>query len=166
MKRSVRLIALLLLLGASSAWAQSSGGFKLKNRSSFNSVHGLRNPFWPIGVTPGAPAAANDNTAAAAVAAVAPQAAPLKPEDFNLTSITSFQGVRMAMISGKPVAEGDVATIHLGEHRTKVQIVRITDGAVVVRCMGQEVTVPLKRPELDLMTRPAIAAPVIHSQEE
>lgn len=72
----------------------------------------------------------------------------------------------MAMLSGKPVGEGEVTSVHLGEHRTKVQVLKITDGAVVLRCMGQEVTVPLKRPELDLMSRPAPAAPVIRSQEE
>jgi hypothetical protein len=163
MKRSARLIPLFLLLAAVPAWAQSAGGFKPKTRSSFTSVDGLRNPFWPIGFAPGAPTPSPEKDQ---VVTPPPQQAPLKPEDFNLTSITSFQGVRMAMISGKAVGEGDITTVHLGEHRTKVQILRITDGAVVLRCMGQEVTVTLKRPELDLMSRPAPAAPVIHSQEE
>ena len=160
MKRSLRLIPLLLLATAVPTWAQAPGEFKVKTRSSFTSVDGLRNPFWPIGFAPGAPTPTTDTQAAP------PPQTTLKPEDFSLTSITSFQGTRLAMISGKPVGEGDITTIHLGEHRTKVQIIRITDGAVLLRCMGQEITVTLKRPELNLITRPAPAAPVIHSQEE
>ena len=152
--------AVVVAMGAIPAMAQGNGGngvLQLKNRSSFNSIEG-RNPFWPIGYVAGTVVASQDQQVVAK---------PLiKPEDFTLTSISSFGGTRMATVCGKPVAEGDLVKVPLNGQPVKVQVVKVTDGSVVLRYMGQEVTVLLKRPELDLTTRPVKAEPLLHSQEE
>lgn len=163
MKTSAPIIALLILLPASFACAQSAGVIKIKNRSSFTSVDIARNPFWPIGFSPNAVATTTPNEAQQPVMSQKPA---LKAEDFNLTSISSFQGTRMAMLCGKPVGEGQLVNLNLGGQRTKVQILKVTDGSVVLQCMGQEITVQLKRPEMDLMLKPAPQQPLLHSQEE
>ena len=161
MKTCAHIITLLVTLLATSGWAQSSGGFKVKNLSAFNVAGSSRNPFWPIGYVPGIPGSQTPNSQAQQ----APKAA-LKAEDFTLTSISSFQGARMAMVSGKSVIEGQLVNLNVSGQRMKVQIVSITDGAVTLRCMGQEITVSQKRPELQLMSKPAPPPPVLHSSEE
>ena len=72
----------------------------------------------------------------------------------------------MGMLNGKPVGEGEMVNINVGGQRIKVQTVKVSDGAVVIRYMGQDITVILKRPELDLMNKPASKEPVLHSSEE
>ena len=156
MKSLPRIITLLVLLSTTRAWTQ--GVFKIKNHSSFNSVDLARNPFWPIGYVPG--------SQTPNIAQATPQKALLKAEDFNLTSISSFGGTRMGMLNGKPVGEGEMVNINVGGQRIKVQTVKVSDGAVVIRYMGQDITVILKRPELDLMNKPASKEPVLHSSEE
>ena len=143
--------------GQGTGGSGGSGVLQIHNRSSFNSIEG-RNPFWPVGYAPGAVIVNPGQTSA-------PKSL-IKAEDFSLTSITSFQGIRMATVCGKSVAEGDLVKVSLGGQPVRVQVVRVTDGSVVLRYAGQEVTVVLKRPELDLTTRPVKAEPLLHSQEE
>ena len=146
-----------LLVMCAQARGQGSGVLRIHNRSAFNSID-ARNPFWPVGYVPGTAAPAPGQTAA-------PKSL-IKAEDFTLTSISSFAGTRMATVCGKSVAEGDLVKVTLGGQPVKVQVVQVTDGSVVLRYAGQEVTVVLKRPELDLTTRPVKAEPLLHSQEE
>jgi len=148
----------VLALSPIAAMGQGNGVLQLKNRSSFNTIEG-RNPFWPIGYVAGSAVVASPDQPAVAKPLI-------KPEDFTLTSISSFGGTRMATLCGKPVAEGDMVKVPLNGQPAKVQVVRVTDGSVVLRYMGQEVTVVLKRPELNLTTRPVKPEPLLHSQEE
>jgi len=155
-KTMMVLCAVALAMGTQ-AWGQGNGVLKLKNHSAFNSIDG-RNPFWPVGYTPG--------TAIAGPQKAAVARPMMTPEDFVLTSISSFGGTRMATVCGKAVAEGDLVKVNLGGQPVKVQVVRVSDGSVVLRYAGQEVTVVLKRPELDLTNRPVKVEPLLHSQEE
>lgn len=167
MRNLIAGLALGALLYAGTAFGegapngQSSGVLKLHNRSSFNAIE-VRNPFWPIGYDPKAaapPTPANPEQPAA-------KQMQIKPEDFSVTSISNFGGSRMATVCGKPVMEGDHVKVSLGGQPAKVQVAKITDGTVVLRYSGQEVTVVLKRTDLDLSARPVKPEPRLHSQEE
>jgi hypothetical protein len=158
MKGKLYIIAAVALLPAVSGWSQASGVLKVKNRSTFTSVDLGRNPFWPVGYIQGAVVSKVGETVV--------QKPLVRPEDFTLTSISIFDGARMAMFCGKAVKEGDLVKVSLNGERAKVQIIRVADGVVVLRYAGQEITVPLKRTELDLISKPEVKEPVLHSTEE
>lgn len=146
-------------LHADEAAAAKNGGdtaglYSLKTRSFFSAPDGSRPPFWPIGFHP---------------KKAAEEAAPrptfqLNPDSFSVTSILQG-GVSIAVINGRSYGEGEFlrlprapkpgqavsptspAPINLPPG-VRVQVARITDGAVILRALDQTVTVPLRRPEL------------------
>ena len=112
------------------ATAKSSGKeYVLTKVSSFNAPpSGTRNPFWPIGWTPGPVIAA---TAAAPVYSV-------KPEDFTLTT-TSVDYPPLAIINGRSYAVGDAVPAAGGADTVKVK--SIQDGVVLLDHHGRELRV-------------------------
>lgn len=115
--------------------AANPATFKLLNRSSFSPGDVRRNPFQPIGW--------KRTMAGPAVAAVSVQT--IEPKDFLVTSILLGAQPKMAMINGKPYTEGELIQIGSGAQVTKVLVVSIQDGVVVVRSSNKQLAVPLKR---------------------
>ena len=140
------------VLAQDAAGKPSPSGLPIKNKSVFNADPKMHNPFWPIGWAKKGP-----------VAVAAPvEAAPvivLKPEMFNVSTIM-LGSPAIAVINGREYEEGQTlrqeepkaATAGRGTESApslppsaKVQVVRILDGAVVLRCGESQVSVELKR---------------------
>ncbi len=132
MKHLPLLAALALGLVAHAPDASAQTGFKLKNRSSFSSNRVTRDPFWPIGWTKqsGAPAES---------------AAPVKAEDFVVSTIMIDQGTPLAVINGKVYGEGETMSLIAGGAKVSVVVAAIEDGRVVLRHQGATITAPLRR---------------------
>ena len=138
-RRAVRFAALALLLAlpaalhaqASTAPLPKNSGkeYVLAHASSFNAPPAAaRNPFWPIGWVP----SAAPTQAAAVVLSV-------KPEDFNVTTI-SVDYPALAVINGKTRAAGE--HIPVGAAGTDFVLVKqILDGVVVLDYHGREMRV-------------------------
>jgi hypothetical protein len=108
----------------------------LKNKSSFTMDASGRNPFWPIGWKP----------------VVRPQGTTTEhsgpdilPTAFVVTSITLDQGARFAIINGKPMQEGQVFGLQLGNQTYQLTVKAIEDGRVILARRDQEIIVPLRR---------------------
>lgn len=107
----------------------------LKKKSAFTADN-KRNPFWPIGWKP-APKTAT---------ATEPQAGPEIPESaFVLSSITVDNGTRFAIVNGKPMQEGQVFGLQLGNQTYQLTLKVIEDGRVILDRRGQQIVVPLRR---------------------
>jgi hypothetical protein len=109
---------------------------ELKNKSSFNMDASGRNPFWPIGWKPVARVTNNTNE----------HTGPdILPSAFVVTSITLDHGAHYAIINGKPMQEGQVFGLQLGNQTYQLTVKAIEDGRVILARRDQEIIVPLRR---------------------
>jgi hypothetical protein len=111
---------------------------ELKNKSAFTMDASGRNPFWPIGWRPVARVQNNTNTTEHTGPEILPSA-------FVLSSITLDQGTRFAIINGKPMQEGQVFGLQLGNQTYQLTVKSIEDGRVILARRDQEIIVPLRR---------------------
>jgi len=131
---------LLTLAGVISIALQCARGdepiaIELKNKSSFTMDASGRNPFWPIGWKP---VARVQNT----TEHVGPD---ILPSAFVVSSITVDNGTRFAIINGKPMQEGQVFGLQLGNQTYQLTVKKIEDGQVILAMRDQEISVPLRR---------------------
>jgi hypothetical protein len=107
-----------------------------KNKSSFALEPNSRNPFWPIGWKP-APKQNANNTE---------QAGPeISPTAFVISSIMMGNGAHFAIINGKPMQEGQVFGLQMGNQVYQITVKTIEDGQVILQRRDQEFAVPLRR---------------------
>ena len=134
---SCLLAALTLTVGLASAAAQGTAAsgkasgkeYVLTKTSSFSAPPAdARNPFWPIGWTPG-PAVA---------AATAAPVYTVKAEDFTLTT-TSVDYPPLAIINHRSYSVGD--TLPAAGGADTVRVKSIQDGVVVLDHHGREIRV-------------------------
>jgi hypothetical protein len=128
-------LAALMLLALPCLRAEEPAAIELKNKSSFTMDASGRNPFWPIGWKP--VARSQDN---------AEHASPeIQPSAFVVSSITFDKGTHFAIINGKPMPEGQVFGLQLGNQTYQLTVKRIEDGQVILALRDQEIAVPLRR---------------------
>jgi hypothetical protein len=111
---------------------------ELKNKSTFELDGNSRNPFWPIGWKPApkltAPTGATE------------QAGPeIPPSAFIVSSITTGESTRFAIINGKAMQEGQVFGLQMGGQVYQITLKAIEDGQVILQRRGQDFAVPLRR---------------------
>ena len=128
-------LSLAISLAAASAQGPAPAGkasgkeYALSKTSSFSAPPAdARNPFWPIGWTPGPVV-----TAAAAVPVYT-----VKAEDFTLTT-TSVDYPPLAIINGRSYAVGDAIPAAGGADTVKVKAIQ--DGVVLLDHHGRELRV-------------------------
>ncbi len=110
---------------------------ELKKQSSFTMDASGRNPLWPIGWKPVARVETNNTTE---------HTGPdILPSAFVVSSITLDQGARFAIINGKPMQEGQVFGLQLGNQTYQLTVKAIEDGRVILARRDQEIIVPLRR---------------------
>lgn len=126
-------IASVLLISRTEA--AEADVFKLKHRSTFTLQESARNPFWPIGWTK--PAAAAPTATGEPVV----EAIELHSQDFQLTAIL-LGTPPMVVINGREYVEGDFLKVSGG---AKVQLARVLDGQVILRSMGKDYPIILRR---------------------
>jgi hypothetical protein len=107
-----------------------------KNKSEFTSTTDDHNPFWPIGWV---------KTEALATSEGAAPYVP-HPTDFTVTTIM-LNEPPMAVINGKDMAEGEIATLNANGQQVTVQLMAVQDGRVVLRWQNQDITVLIHRDE-------------------
>ncbi len=111
---------------------------ELKNKSEFVVEGESRNPFWPIGWKP-APKLTT-------TAGTPDQAGPeISPSAFLVSSIATGEGLRFAIINGKPMQEGQIFGLQIGTQVYQITVKAIEDGQVVLQRRGQDFAVPLRR---------------------
>jgi hypothetical protein len=129
--------------------------YQLKNRSAFNCpTEVTRAPFWPIGWVP------QKGGTTTSTAQTTPKVA-LDPNLFRVTSILLGNGsIPLAVINGRSYGEGEFikmprvanavagATGKAVNPTTRIRVMRITDGHVILQRDDQTVTLSLQRPEL------------------
>ena len=133
------ILAILTLSALSLACVRADDAppaIELKNKSTFMMDSSGRNPFWPIGWKP----------------VVRPQTTTTEhtgpdilPTAFVVSSITLDQGARFAIINGKPMQEGQVFGLQLGNQTYQLTVKAIEDGRVILARRDQEIIVPLRR---------------------
>jgi hypothetical protein len=112
-----------------------AANIELKNKSSFVLETNSRNPFWPIGWKP---VVKQTNTNE--------QAGPdISPAAFLVSSIMMGNGTHFAIINGKPMQEGQVFGLQVGNQVYQVTVKTIEDGQVILQRRDQEFAVPLRR---------------------
>jgi len=117
-------------------------GYELKNRSVFNADSEARIPFWPIGFQrPKIKAVGNS------APVVAASKIQLDPGYFSVTSIL-LGNPALATVNGRSFEEGELLPVVYGTERLRVVLRAIRDGGVTLDYEGQQVFVPMKRPEL------------------
>jgi hypothetical protein len=109
---------------------------ELKNKSAFNMDASGRNPFWPIGWKP---------VTRVQNATTEHTGPDILPSAFAVTSITLDQGARFAIINGKPMQEGQVFGLQLGNQTYQLTVKKIDDGQVILSRRDQDIIVPLRR---------------------
>ena len=129
--------------------------YELKNRSSFKVDSDTRIPFWPIGFE--RPKIKADGTVAKSTV-VAPRI-QLEAGHFSVTSILSGNP-SLATINGHSFEEGELLPVVSGTERLRVVIRAIRDGGVTLEYEGQQIFVPMKRPELGAKHSQQKAEPV------
>jgi len=128
-------LASVILIALQCARGDEPIAIELKNKSSFTMDASGRNPFWPIGWKP---VARTQNT----VEHVGPD---ILPSAFVVSSITVDNGTRFAIINGKPMQEGQVFGLQLGNQTYQLTVKKIEDGQVILAMRDQEIAVPLRR---------------------
>ena len=128
-------LAGVILIALQCARGDEPIAIELKNKSSFTMDASGRNPFWPIGWKP---VARVQNTAEH----VGPD---ILPSAFVVSSITVDNGTRFAIINGKPMQEGQVFGLQLGNQTYQLTVKKIEDGQVILAMRDQEISVPLRR---------------------
>ena len=113
----------------------SATGYTPKTKSVFTSGPNEHNPFWPIGWVK------TMNESADSTASVTPRA-----EDFIVTTIL-LNDPPMAVINGKDMAEGEVASMPINGQDVVVQLMAVRDGSVILRWENQNIVVPIHRDE-------------------
>jgi hypothetical protein len=109
----------------------------VKNKSSFNSDAGARNPFWPIGFKPKAKIGGTGGTGDAK--------GEVPPGAFLVTTITFDGATHFAIINGKSMSEGQQFGLQIGTQVYQVVVKRIEDGRVILGRGDEEIVVPLRR---------------------
>jgi len=109
-----------------------------KTKSVFRGTMNERNPFWPIGWVKVDSGTSTDN----APAPVVPHS-----EDFSVSTIM-LNEPPMAVINGKDMAEGEVATLNVNGQPVMVQLMAVQDGRVILRWQNQNLIVPIHRDEV------------------
>lgn len=125
----------LALLALPCARGEDAPAIELKNKSSFTMDASGRNPFWPIGWKP---VVRNQTT-------VEHVGSDIQPSAFLVSSITVDNGPRFAIINGKPMQEGQVFGLQLGNQTYQLTVKKIEDGQVILAMRDQEIPVPLRR---------------------
>ena len=125
------------------AESEKPKGYELKNRSSFHTDEDSRIPFWPIGFV--RPKIKPDGTTTAPVAATS--RIQLEPGSFSVTSIL-LGNPALATINGRSFEEGELLPVIYGTERLRVVVRAVRDGGVTLEYEGQQIVVPMKRPEL------------------
>ena len=128
-------LAGVILIALHCARGDEPIAIELKNKSSFTMDASGRNPFWPIGWKP---VARVQNT----TEHVGPD---ILPSAFVVSSITVDNGTRFAIINGKPMQEGQVFGLQLGNQTYQLTVKKIEDGQVILAMRDQEISVPLRR---------------------
>ena len=128
-------LASVILIALQCARGDEPIAIELKNKSSFTMDASGRNPFWPIGWKP---VARVQNT----TEHVGPD---ILPSAFVVSSITVDNGTRFAIINGKPMQEGQVFGLQLGNQTYQLTVKKIEDGQVILAMRDQEISVPLRR---------------------
>ena len=126
------------------ATAAGSGRYELKNRSSFRIDADARVPFWPIGWKKPKSVASHQGTGTAVIEIPKIQ---LQPGHFNVTSIL-LGNPALATINGRTFEEGEFLPVIWGTERLRVAVRAIRDGGVWLEYQGQQIMVPIHRPEL------------------
>jgi hypothetical protein len=109
-----------------------------KTHSDFAVHTDAHNPFWPIGwVKTEAISSLTTDSASAYVP---------KIEDFNVSTIMLSEP-RMAVINGKDMAEGEIASLPAAGQTVVVQLVAVQDGRVILRWQNQPLTIAIHRDE-------------------
>src|SRR5438552_14774483 len=135
MKTILAILSLSALSLACLRADDAPAAIELKNKSSFTMDASGRNPFWPIGWKP---VARVQNT----TEHVGPD---ILPSAFVVSSITVDNGTRFAIINGKPMQEGQVFGLQLGNQTYQLTVKKIEDGQVILAMRDQEISVPLRR---------------------
>jgi hypothetical protein len=139
------------------AWARAESDktkhYELKNRSVFHAGEDARIPFWPIGYH-----RPDKSGSTGTVVAVPASKIQLEPRHFNVTSIL-LGNPALATINGRSFGEGEVLPVVSGSERLRVVVRRILDGSVTLDFEGNEIHVPMKRPELGQKQAQAQARP-------
>lgn len=141
--KTLRLLILsMLCVGAARAvdidpgTASPPAPIVLKNKSGFAAQENARNPFWPIGWKPVARTATSTTE----------HSGPAIPEGaFLVSSITLDHGARFAIVNGKPMQEGQVFGLQMGNQTYQITLKAIEDGRVILLRRDQEIIVPLRR---------------------
>ena len=119
-----------------------SGRYDLKNRSNFRIDTDARAPFWPIGWKKPKTTSAGTTTTVTETSGI-----KLEAGNFTLTSIL-LGNPPLATINGHSFEEGELLPVICGKERLRVVVRAIRDGAVWLEHDGQQIMVPLHRPEL------------------
>ena len=121
----------------SSSAGKPNPAIELKNKSSFVLEPSSRNPFWPIGWKPATKVTTNTTER---------QAGPdISANAFVVSSIILGQGSSFAIINGKPMHEGQVFGLQMGNEIYQITVKSIEDGQVILQRRDQEIAVPLRR---------------------
>jgi len=116
--------------------------YELKNRSSFHADADARIPFWPIGWK--RPVVKPDGTTEAPLKA---HKFELESDNFHVTSVL-LGNPALATINGRSFEEGEVLPVVRGTERLRVVLRAIRDGGITLDYEGQQIQVPMKRPEV------------------
>ena len=138
MKKNILIAVIAVAMGLAGCLtgrAQEVTGFKLKQYSKFALTDSERNPFWPVGWVKAGPVSTQTGETV--------QAAEIRPSDYEVTGIL-LGTPPLAVINNGEYTEGSFIRTAEG-HKSKVQVVQILDGAVILRYMGREYTIPLHR---------------------
>jgi hypothetical protein len=132
---------------ADSGTGKSTGeAYELKNHSAFRSDADARIPFWPIGWRKPDGKASAGGAPAAVVATAKVQ---LQPNHFNISSIL-LGNPALVTINGRSFAEGEILPVIFGTQRLRVIVRSIRDGGAWLDHEGQQIFVPMRRPELGI----------------
>ncbi|MEN3368419.1 MAG: hypothetical protein V7609_562 [Verrucomicrobiota bacterium] len=135
MKKLFTVLVLGFVAGQLARAEETPVSIELKNKSAFTMDASGRNPFWPIGWKP--VVRVQNNTE---------HTGPdISPSAFAVTSITLDQGARFAIINGKPMQEGQVFGLQLGNQTYQLTVKKIDDGQVILSRRDQDIIVPLRR---------------------
>ena len=120
--------------GSGKAVAPAAKVYAVAKRAVFTASPNDHNPCWPIGWV-------KMESASESAASVIPHT-----EDFIVTSIL-LNEPPMAVINGKEMAEGEIATLSINGQPVMVQLMAVQDGRVILRWQNQNIVVPLHRDE-------------------